>query len=314
MATNARPSGALDAPEAWPSLPFSSWQDSGATLQRWLQIVGKVRMALSPPQNHWWHVVFFVTSRGLTTSLIPAGNRTFEAEFDFCQHNLLLRANDGMEKFLALYPRSVADFYRELMGALSAMGIEARISPKPDEVADRIPFAEDRVHGAYDSDFVHRFWRALVTVDCLLKEFRSGFVGKCSPVHFFWGGMDMAVTRFSGRPAPVREGMDPVDREAYSHEVISAGFWPGDPQLSSPAFYAYARPEPRGLADSTVRPKQAFYNRQMSLFCLPYEDARAASSPSEAVREFLQSTYEAAAKLGAWDRAALERSWGVDVR
>src|SRR5712692_4070913 len=286
MTTSARLSESLDVPEAWPSLPFASWKDCGATLQRWLQMVGKVRMALSAPQNHWWHVAFYVSSRGLTTSPIPTGGRVFEAEFDFYRHNLALRANDGMEKFLPLYPRSVADFYQELMGALSAMDIKVSISPKPDEVPDRIPFAEDRLHATYDSDLVSRFWRVLVTVDALLKEFRSGFVGKCSPVQFFWGGMDMAVTRFSGRPAPMREGLDPMDREAYFQEVISAGFWPGDPRFPSPAFYAYARPEPHGLADSTVRPKQAFYDRQMSQFFLLYEDARTAPSPSETVHEF----------------------------
>ncbi len=308
MTTSARLNDSLDAPEAWPPLPYASWKDCCDTLQRWLQIVGKVRAALSPPQNHWWHVVFFVTSRGLTTSPIPAGGRIFEGEFDFCRHNLLLRANDGTERVLPLYPRSVADFYQEVMGALSAMDIKVSISARPDEVANRIPFAEDRVHQAYDSDYVHRFWRVLVTADALLKEFRSGFVGKCSPVHFFWGGMDLAVTRFSGRPAPAREGMDPMEREAYFHEVSSAGFWPGDSRLPAPAFYAYAKPEPRGFAESAVRPKQAFYDRQMANFFLPYEDARNAPSPSEAVREFLHSTYEAAAKLGAWDRAALERS------
>jgi len=298
----------LDAAEWWPALPFSAWRDTCATLQMWLQMVGKLKLACCAPQNHWWHVTFYVSGRGLRSGPIPDGKRAFEAEFDFQEHKLQLRTTDGLEKSLRLYPRSVADFYRELMAALSSLGIEVHIWPKPVEVAEPIPFPEDTIHSAYDADYARRFWRVLTTADTLLKEFRSPFLGKSSPVHFFWGGMDLALTRFSGRRAPPREGADRVTREGYSHEVISGGFWPGDARFPEPAFYAYASPEPVGFSTSAVSPEKAFYSRDMGEFFLRYDDVRAAPSPRRAVLDFLQSTYEAGANLGGWDRSSLERT------
>jgi hypothetical protein len=274
----------------------------------WLQIVGKLKLARCAPQNHWWHVTLYVSARGLTTGLIPDGKRAFELEFDFSEHRLHLRATDGSHKSLGLYPRSVSDFYRELMAALASLGIEGRIWPKPVEIAEEpIAFAEDTVHAAYDGDYAHRFWRVLITADTLFNEFRSSFLGKCSPVHFFWGGMDLAVTRFSGRRAPPREGANAVDREGYSHEVISGGFWPGEPRFPESAFYAYAAPAPDGFSASAIQPRKAFYGQDFAEFFLRYDDARLAPSPRQAVLDFLQSTYEAGANLGRWDRSSLER-------
>jgi hypothetical protein len=298
---------------SWPALPLAEWASSCATLHLWLQIVGKIRMVHTPPVNHWWHTTLYVSPRGVTTTLIPALPRAFEIEFDFIDHWLVIRSNDGNTRRMELRPRSVASFYRELQAHLGDLAIDAPIVPRPNEVADAIPFAVDEQHAAYDRDFVNRFWRALVNADRVFRKFRAPFVGKCSPVHFFWGAPDLAVTRFSGRPAPPHPGgipnlPDSVAREAYSHEVSSAGFWPGGGAIDYPAFYSYAYPEPGGFAAAPVRPSAAFYSKDLREFVLPYDAVREAASPDAMLREFLQSTYDAAADLGRWDRAALERS------
>jgi Family of unknown function (DUF5996) len=296
------------SPASWPVLHLEAWKDTCATLHMWTQIVGKVRLNRSAHVNHWWEVPLYVSARGLTTSPIPYDRGLFEVEFDFLQSRLLIQTSEGSSKTLALAPRSVADFYKEFMAALRSLGIEAKIWAVPVEVPNPIPFEKDVEHASYDAEQAVRFWRILLAVDTVFKEFRGCFVGKDSPVHFFWGSFDLAVTRFSGRPAPEREGADFITREAYSHEVISAGFWPGGGDVKDAAFYAYAAPEPEGLAKSPVRPAGAFYHPQMREFLLMYEDVRRAASPRGALLEFLQSTYEAAADLGKWDRAALERS------
>lgn len=293
--------------EVWPTLPLAKWQDTYETLHMWTQIVGKIRLVLSPRINHWWQVPLYVTARGLTTSPISYGDRSFEIVFDFIEHQLVIHTSNGETKVLALMPRSVADFYQELMVTLRSLGIEVKIHAKPDEVSDPIPFAEDRNHAAYDPEYVNRFWQILVQVDGVFKEFRARFIGKCSPVHFFWGSFDLAVTRFSGRHAPEREGADPITQEAYSHEVISHGFWPGGGDIQSPAFYSYTAPEPSGLAKEPIRPAAASWSPQLSEFLLMYDDIRCTDSPQQDLLEFLQSTYEAGAKLASWDRPALER-------
>src|ERR1700730_8171310 len=292
--------------EVWPSLPLKEWADTYATLHMWTQIVGKIRLTQTPLVNHWWNTTLYVTSRGLTTSPIPYGNRTFEIEFDFIDHSLAIRTSDGLTGSVALAPRSVADLYGELTEALRSVGIEIHIHAKPDEVADPIPFAEDHKHASYDAEYANRFWRILVQADSVFKQFRARFIGKCSPVHFFWGSFDLAVTRFSGRRAPERPGADLITREAYSHEVISAGFWPGGGEIKGPAFYAYAAPALAGLAQQPIRPAAAHYSQEVSEFLLMYDDVRVARSPREAVLEFCQSTYEAGAKLANWDRKELE--------
>ncbi len=294
-------------PESWPALSLDDWKDTYATLHMWTQIVGKVRLALSPLVNHWWEVPHYVNSRGLTTSSIPYERGTFEVEFDFLQQHLTIQTSEGTGHTLPLRALSVSAFYKEFMAALQSLGIEVKIWPVPCEVPNPIPFERDLEHASYDPEQATRFWRILLTVDAVFKEFRAGFIGKNSPVHFFWGSFDLAVTRFSGRPAPERPGADPITREAYSHEVISAGFWPGGGDIKGAAFYAYAAPEPEGLAQSRIRPASAFYSPQMHEFFLMYDDVRQAPSPKAALLEFLQSTYEAAASLGKWDRAALER-------
>jgi hypothetical protein len=271
----------------------------------WTQIVGKIRLTLTPLENHYWNSVLYVTSRGLTTSVIPYGIRTFELDFDFIDHRLLIQTNDGATRSLALKPRSVADFYDELMGTLKSLSIEVHIHAKPDEVAEPIPFAEDHKHASYDSESANRVWRILVQADRVFKQFRSRFIGKCSPVHFFWGSFDLAVTRFSGRKAPERPGADAITREAYSHEVISHGFWPGGGAVESPLFYSYTAPAPPGLDQEPVHP--GLYSTDLSEFILPYDEVRQSSSPDESLLEFMQSTYEAGARLANWDRAALER-------
>jgi Family of unknown function (DUF5996) len=293
--------------EVWPSLPLEEWRDTYATLHMWTQIVGKVRLVFSPRINHWWQVPLYVTSRGLTTSPIPHGDGAFEIDFDFIDHRLRIKTSGGDEKVMELRPRSVADFYGELMGALGSLGIEAKITARPDEVPDPIPFAEDHAHASYDAEYANRLWRILVQTDRVFSEFRARFIGKNSPVHFFWGSFDLAVTRFSGRRAPEREGADPITREAYSHEVISHGFWPGSGTIQYPAFYSYTAPEPQGLPQAKVRPAAAFYNPETAGFILPYDEVRMAGSPDDALMEFLQSTYEAGADLANWDRASLER-------
>src|SRR5579864_1396325 len=250
--------------DAWPELTLDAWQDTCATLHMWAQIVGKIRKTLTPLVNHWWNVTLYVTARGLTTSPIPYNNQTFEIDFDFIDHILHIRTCEGSTKRLELAPRTVADFYSDVMGTLKSLGVNVKIHAAPDEVPNPIPFAEDRTHKSYDPEYAHRFWRILVSVDRVFKEFRGRFIGKCSPVHFFWGSFDLAVSRFSGRRAPQRPGADAVTREAYSHEVSSAGFWPGGGEIKDTAFYSYMAPEPSGFKTCTVRPKQAFYHSGMS--------------------------------------------------
>lgn len=300
-----------DHPDCWPALPLASWKDTLATLHMWTQIVGKVRMALTPPTNHWWHVPLYVSARGLTTSLIPYGKSGFEMEFDFLSHQLVVRTTDSVVKSIPLAPRSVADFYLECMSTLRALGIEVEIWKMPVEVPDPIPFDQDTVHASYDAAAVQKLWRILVSADEVLKVFRSRFIGKSSPVHFFWGGFDLAVTRFSGRRAPERKDPDPVlrkiMREAYSHEVISAGWWPGTDEMAGSAFYSYAAPIPEGFATQAVRPPAAFYHQQLGEFLLRYDDVRGAKSPTGMLLEFFQSVYEAGATTGKWERSELER-------
>jgi hypothetical protein len=295
------------APGDWPVLTLADWQDTRDTLHLWTQIVGKVRMALEPMTNHWWQVVLYVSARGLTTSLMPDGGRGVEIEFDFLDHQLVVRTTDGGLRRVALEPRSVADFYAATMDALEALGVRVGIVPKPNEVADAIPFDQVEVHRSYDADAAERFWRALVQTDRVLSAFRAEFVGKASPVHFFWGGADLCTTRFSGRTAPKHRGgvpncPDRVQELAYSHELSSCGFWPGGG--AEGAFYAY--PEPAGFGDWPVEPEGAYYDQAMGEFLLPYEAVRAAARPDDALRSFCQSTYEAAAVLAGWDREALE--------
>lgn len=296
----------------WPELPLREWQDTYATLHMWTQIVGKIRLMQCPHVNHWWQVALYLTARGLTTSPIPYNNRTFEIDFDFMDHRLILRTNDGLIRSFGFTRLSVADFYRELMETLRSVGMNIEIWTTPVEVVERIPFEEDRSHATYESGHAHRCWQMMVQTDRVLKQFRSGFLGKCSPVHFFWGAFDMAVTRFSGRRAPEHPGgisalADFVVREAYSHEVSSCGFWPGGGAMQEPAFYAYAYPEPNGFKQAAVEPKQAFYSSDLHEFILPYDVVRTSEDPDKVLLSFLQSTYDAAANLGNWDRGALER-------
>jgi len=297
----------LAAPEVWPGLPLEEWKDTYATLHMWTQIVGKIRLAQSPLVNHWWNVPLYVTPRGLDTSAIPYGTRTFELAFDFIEHRLHINTSDGAARSVGLYPRSVADFYRELWAVLRDLDIDVKIHAKPDEVPDPVPFADDHEHASYDDDYAGRFWRILTQADTVFKQFRSRFIGKCSPVHFFWGSFDLAVSRFSGRRAPEREGADAITREGYSHELISHGFWPGSGNVKAPAFYSYTAPAPEGLSKAAIRPASAFYNPETSGFILPYDEMRQADDPEDALLEFMQSTYEAGATLAKWDRPALER-------
>jgi hypothetical protein len=294
--------------DSWPELPLEAWQDTYATLHMWTQIVGKVRLALSPRINHWWEVALYVNSRGLTTSAIPYGGKIFEVRFDFIDHKLVILTSWGPSKTLALKAQSVADFYAEFMSALRSLGIAVKIWTMPQEVPNPVPFDRDTQHASYDPEYAHRFWQVLVRCEDIFQEFRAGFIGKDSPVHFFWGSFDLCVTRFSGRRAPERAGADPVTREAYSHEVISAGFWPGGGEIKGAAFYAYAAPEPAGFAEQKVQPSAAFYHPQMKEFLLMYDDVRRAASPREALLSFLQSTYDAGANLAKWDRKELERT------
>jgi len=298
---------AADQPECWPALPLESWKDTYATLHMWTQMVGKVRMRLTPLVNHWWNVPLYVTTRGLTTSRIPYGERAFELWFDFIRHQLVLETSEGLMKTLPLAPRPVAEFYQDFMGMLRSAGIEVKIWRMPVEIPDPIPFDQDRAHASYDPAAVERFWRILLSVDAVFNRFRSGFIGKCSPVHFFWGSFDLAVTRFSGRRAPERPGADAMTREAYSHEVSSVGFWPGGGSITDAAFYSYTSPEPPGFREAVVRPKTARYDAQLGEFLLIYDDVRTSRAPGAALLEFCESTYEAAARLGNWDRQALER-------
>jgi hypothetical protein len=278
-----------------------------------MQIVGKIRLALAPWLNHSWHVTLYVTARGLSTSPIPHGDRTFEIEFDFTHHQLLITTSDGAAAVLPLEPQSVAAFYARVMAEMRALGLPVTIRTMPAEIADAVPFDRDQTHASYDPEYAHRFWRVLVQADRVFKIFRARFIGKASPVHFFWGGPDLAVTRFSGRPAPQHPGGIPhladwVTREAYSHEVSSAGFWPGGGPIDYPVFYSYAYPEPPGYASSTVRPEAAFYSTELREFFLPYDAVRTADSPDDVLLQFLESTYQAAAMLAHWDRTSLERA------
>jgi hypothetical protein len=294
--------------DPWPELPLPAWQATYATLHMWTQVVGKVRLALTPLINHWWEVALYVNARGLTTSAIPYGDRIFEVQFDFIDHQLIIQTSWASSKTLALRPQSVSDFYSEFMSALHSLGIDVKIWTMPCEVPNPVAFEKDTQHASYDPEFAHRFWRILILCENIFQEFRAGFIGKNSPVHFFWGSFDLCVTRFSGRRAPERIGADPVTKEAYSHEVISAGFWPGGGGVDAPAFYAYAAPEPAGFAAQPVQPPAALYHPQMKEFVLMYDDVRRAPSPRQALLSFLQSTYEAGANLAHWDRKDLERT------
>jgi hypothetical protein len=295
-------------PDPWPKLPLAAWQDTYATLHMWTQIVGKVRLALSARMNHWWEVPLYVSACGLTTSPIPYGNCMFEVEFDFIDHKLTIETDHKANRTLLLKPISVADFYREFMAALDALGIRVKIWKMPVEIANPIPFDQDTQHASYDPLYANRFWRILAASDAVLKEFRGEFIGKSSPVHFFWGSFDLAVTRFSGRRAPERPGADPITREAYSHEVISCGFWPGGGDIKEATYYAYAAPEPEGFAQREVKPAEAYYDTLMKEFLLPYEAVRTAESPHDTLLAFARSTYEAGADLGKWPRQDLERT------
>ncbi len=295
---------------SWPTLKFSEWQDTLATLHMWTQVVGKIRLAQTPLVNHWWNVPLYISARGLTTSAMPYRDRIFEIEFDFIDHQLLIECSDGASKSLVLHPQSVADFYAEVMSGLRELGIEVKIWTMPVEVPDPIRFEEDHQHASYDAEYANRVWRTLVKIDEVLKEFRARFIGKVSPVHFFWGSFDMAVTRFSGRSAPERPGADLMTREAYSHEVISHGWWPGNKDMEA-AFYSYTTPEPAGLADvvaaGKIRPAETFYSVEMKEFFLPYDEVRKSDSPDQTLMDFCQTTYDAGANLAGWDRDGLER-------
>jgi hypothetical protein len=291
---------------SWPALPLEEWEETRATLHMWSQIVGKIRLAQTPLVNHWWNVPLYISARGLTTTAMPFGETTFEMDFDFLDHDLVIRCSDGAERRVKLEPKSVARFYRETMDALAGLGIKVHIWTMPVEIQDPIRFEADEQHASYDPEYVKRFWQVLRSATDVLQEFRSRFIGKCSPVHFFWGSFDLAVTRFSGRPAPPRPDADSITREAYSHEVISHGFWPGH-GLGKAAFYSYTAPAPDGLSEAKVRPDNAYWTTELSEFLLLYEDVRQAPDPAAALMEFCQSTYEAGANLAKWDRRALER-------
>ncbi|MFL5044936.1 MAG: DUF5996 family protein [Xanthobacteraceae bacterium] len=298
--------------DTWPDLPLAAWSETCETLHRWTQIVGKVRMASTPLVNHWWNVTFYVTARGLTTSAVPQGPRTFEVTFDFIEHRLRIETSDGSSESIALVPMSVADFYAEFMRRLRRLDINVHVWTMPSEIENAVPFDEDRVHAHYDAGYAQRFWRALLHADRVFNIFRGRFIGKASPVHFFWGSFDLAVTRFSGRTAPPLTGTSPnvaawVMREAYSHEVSSCGFWPGNGGYGRPAFYVYAYPEPPGYGDTRLRTAEAFYDGGLGQFILPYAAVRQSPDPDALLLSFLQETYAAAADLAGWDRQALER-------
>jgi hypothetical protein len=293
--------------KAWPALSLDAWRDTYATLHMWTQIVGKLCLALTPRTNHFWNVAFQVTPRGLATPSLTAGDRALTITFDFVSHQLVFQSSDGRTETIPLEPRTVADFYRLVMETLHRMGVDARIWTMPVEIPDPVRFEADTLHRSYDRTYASAFWRALIAMKPVFEGFRCDFVGKCSPVHFFWGSFDLAVTRFSGQRAPARAGADSITREAYSHEVISHGFWPGSGPIQQPAFYAYAAPEPAGFKDTAVRPAAAYYSKDLSEFILPYEAVRTAASPEKELTAFLESTYDRAAVLAKWNRADLER-------
>jgi hypothetical protein len=297
--------------EVWSELNYVDWKDTCATLHMWTQIVGKIRLSLTPWTNHSWHVTLYLTSRGLTTSPIPHGFDIFEIRFDFIDHQLRILKSDGAQRSIELKPRSVADFYKTVRTAMGELDLAVKIDMLPNEIADPIPFDRDELHRSYDPEYANRFWRVLVQADRVFKEFRSRFCGKCSPVHFFWGSLDLAVTRFSGRTAPPHPGgiphlPDEITREAYSQEVSSLGFWPGADAMPTAIFYSYAYPEPAGFSQTRIKPDAASYNSQLREFVVPYDAVRTAKSPDDVLLEFAQSTYDAASTLGKWDRAALE--------
>ncbi|MDL2355554.1 MAG: DUF5996 family protein [Pseudomonadota bacterium] len=303
---------------AWPALPYDQWKDTRATLHLWSQIVGKIRLTQSPWINHAWHATFYLTARGITTSPIAHGARTVELAFDFIDHVLRIETSDGESRIMALKPRPVAQFYDELMAHMTELGLPVHIHVTPNELIDAIPFPQDHVHAAYDAEAANRYWRLLLQAERVFTEFRSRFIGKCSPVHLFWGSFDLAVSRFSGAPAPEHPGGAPhcpdwVTRDAYSHEVSSCGFWPGNDAMPYPLFYAYAYPEPAGFSGAQLRPAAAFYDSGFGEFVLPYEEVRMAPDPDGMLLDFLQSAYEAAADLGKWPRAQLERA-GIVLR
>jgi hypothetical protein len=305
--------------EAWPELPLAAWRETRETLHMWTQIVGKVRRVLTPWINHSWGVALYVTARGLTTGPMYQGLRALQIDFDFIDHRLVVQSGDGQVRVMALEPRSVAGFHAEVLDQLADIGIRVRIAASPNEVLDPIPFARDETHASYDPVQAERFWRVLLQVQRVFQRFRAGFVGKSSPVHFFWGSFDLALTRFSGRRAPQHPGGVPncpdwITREAYSHEVSSCGFWPGNDALPTPVFYAYAYPEPEGYAAAAVGPEPAFYNPDFREFMLPYDAVRTAAAPDAALLQFLQDSYERAATLGGWDRTALEADFGTGTR
>ena len=295
----------------WPALPYEAWKDTCSTLHLYMQVIGKIRLSLTPWLNHSWHVTLYPTVRGFTTSLIPYKDQAFQIDFDFIDHFLLIRTSDGKESKLYLQGQAVADFYSSVLSLLDKLGIQVRINEHPNEVMDPIPFSQDQTHSTYDPEYATRFWRVMLHIDRVFNQFRTQFLGKCSPTHFFWGSFDLALTRFSGRHAPPHPGgvpalPDAVTREAYSHEVSSAGFWPGGPSMPSAIFYSYAYPVPVGFNTETVRPEAAFFHQELGEFILPYEAVQTAPNPDEVLLEFLQSTYDAAAKTGNWDRNNLD--------
>jgi uncharacterized protein DUF5996 len=297
----------VDTAPKWPELPLADWRATYATLHMWSQIVGKTRLALAPMENHWWQVTLYLTARGLTTSAMPHGSRSVEVQFDFVSHQLLIQVSDGSRRFFSLTSMTVADFFAQYMHALHELGIDPAIYASPVEVITAIPFAQDHEHATYQPEAAHQCWLIFLDTQRVMKTFRGAFTGKQSPVHFFWGSFDLAMTRFSGRRAPERPGADHVTKEAYSHEVSSVGWWPGDPSVGGPAFYSYAAPAPPEFSNATIGPAAASYNTKLSEFVLMYDDVRSAKSPRQALLDFCQSTYEAAATLGKWNRSELER-------
>ena len=294
----------MTSPDLWPTLPLAEWRESCRTLHMWTQIVGKIRMALAPPLNHWWNVTLYVNARGLTTGPVPYARGIFEIELDFLRHELHMSTSEGAAVTRALRAESVADFYAAVRDSLKFLGIEVTIDPKPQEIAEPVPFDRDLANCSYDPDYAERFWRILLSSSKVLERFRSHFIGKCSPVHFFWGSFDLACTRFSGRLAPSRQGV--ISGPAYSHECSSAGFWPGGGAVDGPAYYSYTVPKPTGLEKERVRPAAAGWNSTLGEFILMYDDVRRSDSPDEALYQFFESTYEAGARLAGWDRANLE--------
>jgi hypothetical protein len=293
--------------EPWPALPLEAWRETYDTLHMWMQVIGKLTLVMSPLTNHWWNVTLHATSRGLVTQPLSLGGPALTATFDFISHQLVLACSDGVSESIPLRPRTVADFYAEVMKALKRLGVDVRIWTMPVEFPDPVRFEADTIHKSYDPAWASAFWRAMLSMWPVFEQFRSRFVGKCSPVHFFWGSFDLAVTRFSGRRAPDRPGADAMTREAYSHEVISHGFWPGGGAILEPSFYAYAAPEPQGLKTARVQPAAARYSTELSEFILPYEAVRVAPSPERELSAFLESTYDQASRLANWDRRSLER-------